>query len=829
MPDSTQTAIRVGDDILHSDALFGGIEGMLLGAAAGLLIGALVVSTGGLAGVVLVAGWGLLGAGLGGSLGKILGRHHSAGAKGKVLTGSPNVFIGYDKMPAARAEADVAHCEDHSDSEPALEQPGVIGHRIAQGSEHVLINGHYAARHGDKGTCDFTLGDGWPTVVIGGPPKTVAGMTITSETASIDGLITGMTILGGVLLAAPAVVGIIGEGLAGGLGWQAVAGIAEQLGGRVVVPLVRGLVFGKVLGQDLKDIGGRIWGQGSLGQDLSEFTGELGGGALGGMGEAGAGEAGAGEAGLDEAGAQRYGGTGADPEITSTQAEQARANAAYDQIRANDDVAQVAQNTGHSPEQIQAVKDHLFNSQHDIFNPETGESAPGNFTPSEDTANLWNKAADGSLGQPRLNKWGDPIPGTENPGEVTDFNRLIAHEYVEQGLTSDGLPYQHPDSWVQDANGEWQYQPGPNNFGAHDLSPNFRDDPFSHYESLLGRSSEGIPRPNADNSNLDDVLAGVRRSLGRDGNPEGGPSGGGDPEGGSSGGGPGGRGSGSGAEAEEPFTPARPLNPYQPTEGARVPAPAAEPPAAPDAAPGGEPGTGTVAENTVPLAEYAPDAARPTPEPAPEAATMDSSLSQGVNESQAAYQRVQEATAYLPKSLEDKCVATDGGKTMSGYEGKNPRNLPDGYSEATPDQIREYSKTIGHDLTPKKPNFMDGLDNDGNSLPDSDGWAGKYNSVHAEKQLGFLKPNDPIAVNKPMCSDCQSFFRQQAMHLQQDQFVTDPNGTWTYQSDGTVIRPDGTTVAPGAPLQMPKTGPKKTSSQLLDIIGDSLGDGSPQP
>ena len=828
MADSPQTAIRVGDDILHSEAHHWGVLGIIGGAVLGLAVGVLLVggtiATGGA--LAVVVGATLLGGGLVGHFGEILGRHHSAGAKGKVLTGSPNVFIGDDKSPAARAEADVAHCEDHSDSESAHDQPGVRGHRIAQGSEHVLINGHYAARKGDKGTCDFTLGDGWPTVVIGGPPKTVAGMKITSETASLDGLILGMTILGGILMAAPAVVGIIGEGLVGGLGWQAIGGIAEQLGGRIVVPLLRGIVFSKVIGHGLGQFGGWAFGQGSEGQEVLQFLGEVGGGFAGGMGEAGAGEAGAGEAGAGEAGTQRYGGTGADPEITSTPEAQARANAAYDQIRANDDVAQVAQNTGHSPEQIQAVKDHLFNSQHEIFDPETGTSAPGNFTPDEGTANLWNKAADGSLGQPRLNKWGDPIPGTENPGEVTDFNRLIAHEYVEQGLTSDGLPYQHPDSWVQDANGEWQYQPGPDNFGAHDLSPNFREDPFSHYESLLDRSSEGIPRPNADNSNLDDVLAGVRRSLGRDGNPEG-PGGGGPagPKGGPNTGGPSARGPSGGSE--EPFTPARPLPPNPPEGRPIAPAPDAEPPAAPDAAPGGEPGTGTAAETTEPLPPSDPQG--PTPEPAPEAATMDSSLSQGVSESQAAYQRVQEATADLPKSLEDKCVATDGGKTMSGYEGKNPRNLPDGYSEAKPDQIREYSKTIGHDLAPKKPNFMDGLDNDGNSLPDSDGWAGKYNSVHAEKQLGFLKPNDPIAVNKPMCSDCQSFFRQQAMHLQQDQFVTDPNGTWTYQSDGTVLRPDGTTVAPGAPLQLPKTGPKKTSSQLLDIIGDSLGDGSPQP
>ena len=627
MPDSTQTAIRVGDDILHSDSLFGGILGIIGGAVVGLAVGALIVggtiATGGA--LAVVVGATLLGGGLGGGLGKILGSHHSAGAKGKVLTGSPNVFIGYDKKPAARADVDVAHCEEHSDSEPAHDQSAVLGKKIAQGSEHVLINGYYAARKGDKGTCDFKLGDGWPSVVIGGPPQTVAGLSITSETASIDGLILGMTIVGGALLMVPAGAAIIAGGVEAGLGWGAIEGqLAVRLGGQVLL----GLGLSTAGGMGLGYVGGQIWGQGSLGQDLSSYFGQVavpfaGAAKIPGVGDSAYGlidgiPAFGNRAGVvpdvpgvsDVSGAQRYGGTGAEPEITSTSAEQAQANAAYDQIRANDDVAQVAQNTGHSPETIQAVKDHLFNSQQDIFNPETGEMSSGNFTPDQGTADLWNKAADGSLGQPRQSKWGTPIEGTENPAEVTQFNKLIAHEYVEQGLVSDGLPYQARSSWVQDANGEWQYQPGPDSFGAHDLSPNFREDPFSHYESLLGRSSEGIPRPNESNSNLDDVLAGIRRSLGEGGGPEGGIPGGGGPEGGPRTGGP--------PPPEEPFVPARPLPPNPPEGRPVTPAPEAEP----LAAPGEEHGAGTAPEETAPLAENAPEAARSTPEPAPDAASV---------------------------------------------------------------------------------------------------------------------------------------------------------------------------------------------------------------
>ena len=629
MSDSSQTAIRVGDDILHSDALFGGVLGIIGGAVIGLAVGALIVggtiATGGA--LAVVVGATLLGGGLGGGLGKILGSHHSAGAKGKVLTGSPNVFLGYDKKPAARADADVAHCEEHSDSEPAHDQPAVLGKKIAQGSEHVLINGYYAARKGDKGTCDFKLGDGWPTIVIGGPPQTVAGLSITSETASIDGLILGMTIVGGALLMVPAGAAIIAGGLEAGLGWGAIGGqMLVRLGGQVLL----GMGLSTAGGMGFGYVGGQIWGQGSLGQDLSSFVGQVAVPFAGAVKIPGVGESAYGlidgipafgnRAGVvpdvpgvsDVPGDQRYGGTGAEPEFTSTQAEQAQANAAYDQIRANDDVAQVAQNTGHSPETIQAVKDHLFNSQQDIFNPETGETSSGNFTPDQGTADLWNKAADGSLGQPRQSKWGTPIEGTENPVEVAQFNKLIAHEYVEQGLVSDGLPYQVRSSWVQDANGEWQYQPGPDSFGAHDLSPNFREDPFSHYESLLGRSSEGIPRPNETNSNLDDVLAGVRRSLGEGGGPEGGIPSGGGPEGGPRTNGSSGRG-----PPQEPFVPARPLPPNPPEGRPVTPAPDAEP----LAAPGEDLNAGIKPEVTAPLAETVPEGA--APEPAPGAAAPD--------------------------------------------------------------------------------------------------------------------------------------------------------------------------------------------------------------
>ncbi len=276
MPDSTQTAVRVGDDILHSESLGWGIAGIIGGLAAGLVVGVLIVggtiATGGA--LAVVVGATLLGGGLGGGLGKILGSHHSAGAKGKVLTGSPNVFIGFDKKPAARAEADVAHCEEHSDSEPALEQPAIIGKKIAQGSEHVLINGHYAARKGDRGTCDFTLGDGWATVVIGGPPKTVAGLTITSETASIDGLITGMMIAGGIVLMIPAAAAMLSAGAAAGVSGAALYG---QVALRVAGQFGLGYLMSEGGGKGMHSLGVNVFGlkEGSEALEMMTFGGQV--------------------------------------------------------------------------------------------------------------------------------------------------------------------------------------------------------------------------------------------------------------------------------------------------------------------------------------------------------------------------------------------------------------------------------------------------------------------------------------------------------------------------------------------------------------------------
>ena len=68
------------------------------------------------------------------------------------------------------------------------------------------------------------------------------------------------------------------------------------------------------------------------------------------------------------------------------------------------------------------------------------------------------------------------------------------------------------------------------------------------------------------------------------------------------------------------------------------------------------------------------------------------------------------------------------------------------------------------------------------------GFAGKYNSSHAEKKILTEKPNEPIGVTRPMCSDCEQFCKQQAKATNQPVVVTDPEGTKIFYPDGRVSK-----------------------------------------
>lgn len=155
-------AARVGDTIGHSHALAGMIGGTIIGgliaAAGAVAAGALFVA--GLAASCIGVCVLLIGASL--AVGYLTGEAATAARDGiadagagslsptgKIVTGSPNVFI--NGKPAAIATLSQVAC---SDDGPSMQ--------MAQGSDKVSINDQPASRVGDKTNCDAQVraGDG---------------------------------------------------------------------------------------------------------------------------------------------------------------------------------------------------------------------------------------------------------------------------------------------------------------------------------------------------------------------------------------------------------------------------------------------------------------------------------------------------------------------------------------------------------------------------------------------------------------------------------------------------------------------------------------------
>lgn len=152
------------------------------------------------------------------------------------------------------------------------------------------------------------------------------------------------------------------------------------------------------------------------------------------------------------------------------------AEAMYDEIRAmSDDIDRIAVNTGIPRRVVASVREHLFLDVHELaVGADTVVSS--RFTALREVAVLWNKAREGAL----------------STDEGLEFERLIAHEYLERGLMKNGVPYRssHPGYWDDDGV-PW---PCPEHFGAHDLAPLV--DPtrslYAHWP-LLGMPAPEVP------------------------------------------------------------------------------------------------------------------------------------------------------------------------------------------------------------------------------------------------------------------------------------------------------------------------------------------------
>jgi len=154
--DAAMQAARMGDPVQHK---MGKMLGMIGGAIVGAGLIALTIGTGGAA-LPFIIGAGAVGGMAGAKLGSLFDFGVATGAINPIC--SHNVFIGC--LPAARASVDTAFCSGlkfvfH------FEKPLT---RIAEGSSNVFINGHHAARQGDRVQCSANIRSGMPNVFIGG-------------------------------------------------------------------------------------------------------------------------------------------------------------------------------------------------------------------------------------------------------------------------------------------------------------------------------------------------------------------------------------------------------------------------------------------------------------------------------------------------------------------------------------------------------------------------------------------------------------------------------------------------------------------------------------
>ncbi len=80
------------------------------------------------------------------------------------------------------------------------------------------------------------------------------------------------------------------------------------------------------------------------------------------------------------------------------------------------------------------------------------------------------------------------------------------------------------------------------------------------------------------------------------------------------------------------------------------------------------------------------------------------------------------------------------------------------------------------------------------------GEPGRYYASHAERQEALTAERPAIGVSKKLCKDCPGWFRHFAQYRGRTWYVTDPDGTWAFYTDGSVTMPSGRQIAFGEPF-----------------------------
>lgn len=249
-------AAHVGHLIEHSSAFMGFLIGAAVGLAAAVAIVA-IVGTGGAALAVVAAVGGVVAATGGGALTGMAIGETIKNPKGPISTGSPNVFYGPARIPAARAVIDSVACTDHG---PKF---------LATGSDSVFVNVFPAVRDDDKTECDGTVFSDLSHILIGA--ETVQYLEIDSEVPDwMVNVAMGMVIVGtAVALTFGAAAAFTAAGLCGLINFAGSV-VGGMVGAAILAPV--GGMIGEALGGET---GKRI------GEAVGGFVGGLVGGGLG--------------------------------------------------------------------------------------------------------------------------------------------------------------------------------------------------------------------------------------------------------------------------------------------------------------------------------------------------------------------------------------------------------------------------------------------------------------------------------------------------------------------------------------------------------------------
>ena len=186
----------------------------------------------------------------------------------------------------------------------------------------------------------------------------------------------------------------------------------------------------------------------------------------------------------------------------------------------------------------------------------------------------------------------------------------------------------------------------------------------------------------------------------------------------------------------------------------------------------------TMATNRTLMKEGAKEATQATEH------TAARTQAQHVAESQAAHTRAARVKEQLPATKRNKRKAVSSDRNNDALSGWS-KDRPPGFLDPNVEEVLQVTDEMGY---PRTSHYVD------------QGVSGKYFASHAERQMALNAEWPHIGVSKPMCPDCQGWFRSLAQYQHRDWYVTDPDGTWIFRTDGSVVTSSGLQVPTGQPI-----------------------------